>query len=595
MSIRTIGVALALLCTCAMSATHAAPPAEEAAPASDVPIGYSASPSAHPARVATELLASGDYVGLDAMFDDAWLRHPMREDGTGSLLPIMVALVSCARTCQLDDDVQYNHALQPLQSWEAKTHSVHARVALAWLSYNRAWALRGNEVAAKVTEPQWQGYREGIAVAQGRLDAAADVLVNYPPAALLRLQLTLERPDSSSTFPPLYAEVSKQFPGDLRILGTMMRFRSAGWGGSTAMVRDFIAATADSHPGADGDILYTRLHWQIEQPNSFVSGMIDWTRMKKGWLAMLARYPHPWNVANAVYHACLAEDFDFPATVRAAVGDEVYASTITDASRSSGCGRYLTWPDGSAQAVAVQAPVSLPKVVKAVPTTAQYVKIKRALLDSGIAFHCDAVEKVVHAAMVSMLTQANIETAGLKELDAFRADNFCESVAISIYDQLDNNNKPSYFDMPEQFFSSVAGRRISELLREERDAPSTQTASGPISLEVQELMMSMALSDAYLVVKLFGDVANLYVSDGGLYLRDTLAFTDLQTPEAREMMEMLSGRALSKLTDAEMREFKQFAESREGSEFLGQRSSRLLQVFEEDANALVAAVKARMP
>lgn len=70
--------------------------------------------------------------------------------------------------------------------------------------------------------------------------------------------------------------------------------------------------------GKHGDTMYARLKWlqtDFYGKELMRSQVVDWGRMRQGIKDVLREYPDAWNTNHFAYFACVAEDYEFAATL----------------------------------------------------------------------------------------------------------------------------------------------------------------------------------------------------------------------------------------------------------------------------------------
>ena len=112
----------------------------------------------------------------------------------------------------------------------------------------------------------------------------------------------------------LFEDGISRFPGYDSIYFAYGRSFVPRWGGSYATADAFIRAAAASKTNPEGEALYTRLYWLLDQYNGqdqdfFTASRVRWPRMRAGFEPLIKRYPSSaWNQANLVIYACRTSD-----------------------------------------------------------------------------------------------------------------------------------------------------------------------------------------------------------------------------------------------------------------------------------------------
>jgi hypothetical protein len=211
-------------------------------------------------------------------------------------------------------DAQWQKNHQLLEAWRwRRPNSLLAQISVARSWVEGAWVARGHESAAKVSSKQFQ-------IMDARLAAAGKILhAVYPQArknplfyvAWIRwAQLASSTPEESQA---MVKEALAVYPTlwELPIYQTILL--APRWGGRQGEWEQVTAANADAVGGTEGDILYARtIWWQHDMyhfDNIWKTTAASWPRTKRGFAALLKRYPNSLDVATRYsYFAQMAND-----------------------------------------------------------------------------------------------------------------------------------------------------------------------------------------------------------------------------------------------------------------------------------------------
>jgi hypothetical protein len=96
------------------------------------------------------------------------------------------------------------------------------------------------------------------------------------------------------------------------------------WGGRYEMIEAFAREAIKRTAPEEGAAIYARIYWQVDfGPTIFHDTRADWATMKRGFDAMILKYPDPRNVNGKAMFACMARDAaTFNSTIKQ-LGDRV--------------------------------------------------------------------------------------------------------------------------------------------------------------------------------------------------------------------------------------------------------------------------------
>ncbi len=195
------------------------------------------------------------------------------------------------------NDKVYQDNIALLNEWLKEIpDSATARCILAQLYIDYAWAARGSGYANTVSDDAWKLFRERIELARATLDADPKIKEQCPHSFSIYGTISMaqgwERPEHEK----LLAECHKIWPTyaalDLKNCYIML----PRWCGKDHDWEYFARDRANEVSGKDGDKLYARMVWYMEDGNFFdnlfkESPNIDWTRVKRGFHDIIADSP----------------------------------------------------------------------------------------------------------------------------------------------------------------------------------------------------------------------------------------------------------------------------------------------------------------
>lgn len=196
--------------------------------------------------------------------------------------------------------------LVALQGWQqARPNSRLARLAVTDCWVDGAWMARGNGNRDTIATTARQDMRQ-------RLGQAAELLLQekndtlWTPLYVYTFHLFsqlagIEGPDydrvieRSLKFYPAYSEA---------VFSKAVHIQPR-WYGEPGQWEAFVAKQADAVGGIEGDILYARVLWRLQRLLNYRATWKEtnasWPRTKRGFRALLKRYPHSLATAHAAF------------------------------------------------------------------------------------------------------------------------------------------------------------------------------------------------------------------------------------------------------------------------------------------------------
>jgi hypothetical protein len=192
--------------------------------------------------------------------------------------------------------------------------SAFAPVLAAMQVHSAAWRARGTGYSGTVTREGWALFRERNEHAWKMMKACKQGSDRLPVWYDQAIKIAGDADAPQSEQDALFKEGSERFPGYHSIYFTYLRQFSPLWGGSYEAADDFIRARVAAKTNPDGEALYARLYWLLDQLGNgdadfFVESQVDWTRMRAGFEVLLRQFPgSAWNHASFTAYACRAND-----------------------------------------------------------------------------------------------------------------------------------------------------------------------------------------------------------------------------------------------------------------------------------------------
>lgn len=207
----------------------------------------------------------------------------------------------------------WHHHEQSLKKWGAQFPTSPApRLLYAELLSMHAWAYRGEGYSDTVKIKNWTPFYEYISRATQSLRTVKQIAGQDPEWYNKALDVANSGGQFNISYEDLLTEATTKYPHYYPIYFTAARHYLPKWGGSIEKL-EALANTAADNNKSDGDALYTRVYWVVEECDCDVYELSkktfnNWDRIKKGFNDILAKYPSEWNIAHAAYFSCHAKD-----------------------------------------------------------------------------------------------------------------------------------------------------------------------------------------------------------------------------------------------------------------------------------------------
>jgi len=282
------------------SAVEAAPP-NPADP-------FTTSPEARAQRY----LQDDEWAALDALVDQLAASGERADDGRFWLYMVSRAASDWFETLpdEYDDLLQ-----QKFSEWQKQLpDSAYAPVLAAMQLHAAAWRARGRGFSSSVTPEGWALFRERNATAWTMIQAAKSKSARLPVWYEEAISIGMDADIPSAQITALFNEGINRFPGYHSLYFNYARQFSPRWGGDYEDADAFIKSQVIAKTNPEGDALYARLYWLIDQygggdPDFFSESSVNWQRMRAGFELLMRQFPQSaWNQANLVVFACRAGD-----------------------------------------------------------------------------------------------------------------------------------------------------------------------------------------------------------------------------------------------------------------------------------------------
>lgn len=197
---------------------------------------------------------------------------------------------------------------------DAFPESALAAVLPAMHTSNLAWRARGRGFASSVTPEGWALFEQRNLQAWQQLMAARERGSRLPVWYQYALTVGLDVGRPLDELMQILNEGLQRHRGYFPLYFAITRTFAPRWGGDYAAADAFIRAQVAAPTNVDGDVLYTRLYWVLdqydgEQQSFFEDSAVDWPRMRAGFEALMRAYPDSRrNGAFFLAYACRAHD-----------------------------------------------------------------------------------------------------------------------------------------------------------------------------------------------------------------------------------------------------------------------------------------------
>jgi hypothetical protein len=180
--------------------------------------------------------------------------------------------------------------------------------------HTSAWRARGWGFASSVTAEGWALFRQRNAAAWELILLAKEQSSRLPTWYELAISIGMDAGVADDVVTAIFDEGIKRFPGYYSLYFSYGRQFAPRWGGDYDTADAFISAQVAAKSNTEGEVLYARLYWLIDQyggedPDFFEESRVSWPRMRKGFELLMKDFPNSKrNQAFFVAYACRAKD-----------------------------------------------------------------------------------------------------------------------------------------------------------------------------------------------------------------------------------------------------------------------------------------------
>lgn len=259
------------------------------------------------------MLAARDYNGLDALAKKFRDSKECYADGYWELYYLYQAL-------ELPDDASdadWNARLQALHDWIDKDpDSITARVAMADEMASYAWKARGVGYSNEIPESHWNPFFQRLNETVQILNAAKKLKEPCPVWWTVMMQAELGLQVDRSQYDATFNKAITAWPDYTPLYISRAYYLLPRWYGKQGEWEKDLADSADKIGGDDGNVLYARVVWAMDQfsGNIFKQYQVSWPHVDAGFEIINKRFPDSPEIKNSAARlASLALD---PAAAR---------------------------------------------------------------------------------------------------------------------------------------------------------------------------------------------------------------------------------------------------------------------------------------
>ena len=255
-------------------------------------------------------LQAGDWKNLDELVDSLAASGERAPDGRFQL-----QLVTSGISDLFDVTEKSDESLQEALAayLRARPESAFAPILPAIQLRAAAWRARGDGYASEVTPEGWKLFSERNRRAWKSMLAVRSRSSLLPTWYEQAIAIGMDTGINADELRILFDEGIARFPGYYPIYTAFARGLSPRWGGNYEDADAFVRAQVAAKSNPEGEVLYTRLYWNIDRFGGygldfFEESLVNWSRMRAGFEALLQKYPDKLNRASFAMYACRAGD-----------------------------------------------------------------------------------------------------------------------------------------------------------------------------------------------------------------------------------------------------------------------------------------------
>lgn len=199
----------------------------------------------------------------------------------------------------------WQQLIRRLELWKkAQPASVFPVAALIHAQTNWAGQLRGTEFASEVTDAQWQGMREHLALAAPLVAQLSPTALRSPTVCAAVLSWSHLSGVPEPQMRAMWADFERRFPDSTRLFAIWSHHLLPQWGGALGERERYAQKWASLRPGEAGDIRYAQWasrSWSyLAFTKAWQQKKADWPRARRGFQALLRAHPQSVSLATAL-------------------------------------------------------------------------------------------------------------------------------------------------------------------------------------------------------------------------------------------------------------------------------------------------------
>ena len=207
-------------------------------------------------------------------------------------------------------DFRWNALQEKLDLWVKQSpHSPHAQVSRAQFLVNRAWFYRGTGYADTVPDVAWPRFSKYVEAARNTLIETRSTSIANPEWFNIMIPIASAQSWQTSRVAALVRDLFEFGQSYATAYQSAAGMLLPKWGGSYQMIEAFAREAVKRTAPEEGAAIYARIYWQVDfGPTIFQDTHADWATIKRGFDAMILKYPDPRNVNGKAMFACMAGD-----------------------------------------------------------------------------------------------------------------------------------------------------------------------------------------------------------------------------------------------------------------------------------------------
>lgn len=264
-----------------------------------------------PEWLGQKYLGAREWVELDALVEKLAVSGERADDGRFQLYLLTNGIADRLRIL---DPAEQNLATKLEEYRKQVPNSAFAPLLEAMELHISAWRARGPGLASSVPEEAWALFRERNAAAWELMLLAKQTSGRLPTWYELAISIGMDAGIGDDVLTAIFNEGIQRFPGYHSIYFSYARQFAPRWGGDYKTADAFVTAQAAAKSNMEGEVLYTRLYWEIDEfagagPDFFEASQVSWRRMRTGFELLMKEFPNSQrNQAFFVAYACRARD-----------------------------------------------------------------------------------------------------------------------------------------------------------------------------------------------------------------------------------------------------------------------------------------------